>query len=75
MYSHGNRQKLVEPVESAVGSPAELFRSIAQSNKESTQAWLDFHTRISEALTPDPKSATGAPTPIKKSGSSRGANA
>jgi hypothetical protein len=52
-----------------------LFRSIAQSNKESTQAWLDFHTRISEALTPDPKSATGAPTPIKKSGSSRGANA
>ena len=68
-------QKLVEPIESVVGSPAEWVRSIAQSNKEWTQAWLDFHTRISEALTPDSKSATGAPTPIKKSGSSRGANA
>jgi hypothetical protein len=67
-------QKLVAPIESVVGSPAELFRSIAQSNKEWTQAWLDFHARISEVLTPVAESAAGEPTPLKKSGSSRGAN-
>ena len=68
-------QKLVEPIESLVGSPAELFRFIAQGNKDWTQAWLDFHTRISEVLTPAAKSAPGAPTPIKKSRSPRRTNA
>jgi hypothetical protein len=68
-------QKLVEPIESVVGSPAEWVRSIAQSNKEWTQAWLDFHTRIFEVLTPVADSAAGEPTPLKKSGSARGANA
>lgn len=72
----GPVQKVVEPIESVVGSPAELFRFIAQGNKEWTQAWLDFHTRISEVLTPDAKSAPRVePTPIKKSRSSRGPNA
>jgi hypothetical protein len=68
-------QKLVEPIESVVGGPAELVRSIAESNKEWAQAWLDFHTRISEVLTPVAESAAGEPTPIKKSGSPRGVKA
>jgi hypothetical protein len=68
-------QKLVEPIESVVGSPAEWVRSIAQSNKEWTQAWLDFRTRISEVLAPVAESAAGEPTPLKKSSSARGANA
>ncbi len=68
-------QKLVESVESVVGRPAELVRSIAESNKEWTQAWLDFHTRISEVLAPVAESGAGEPTPLKKSGSARGANA
>jgi hypothetical protein len=59
-------QKLLEPVESIVGGPAELVRSIAQSNKEWTQAWLDFHTKVSEVLAPVATSAADEPTPIKK---------
>ena len=68
-------QKLVEPIESVVGGPAELVLSIAQSNKEWAQAWLDFHTRISEVLTPVAESAAAEPTPLKKPGSARGAKA
>jgi len=68
-------QKLVEPIESVVGRPAELIRSIAQSNQQWTQAWLDFHTKISEVIAPVAESAADEPTPIKKSGSARGANA
>jgi hypothetical protein len=64
-------QKLVEPFESVVGDPAELVRSIAQSNKEWAQAWLDFHTKISEVLTPATKSAADEPTPIKKPATAR----
>lgn len=67
--------KLVEPIESVVGRPAELVRSFAESNKEWTQAWLDFHTKISEVLAPVAESGVGEPTPLKKSGSARGANA
>jgi hypothetical protein len=68
-------QKLVEPIEFVGGGPAELVLSIAQSNQEWALAWLDFHTRTSEVLTPVAESATGEPTPIKKSGSTRGAKA
>lgn len=68
-------QKLVEPIESVVGAPAELVRSFAQSNSEWAQAWLDFHNKISEVLTPVGDSAAGEPTPIKKSGSAHGAKA
>ncbi|MEO3761396.1 hypothetical protein ABGB19_24350 [Mycobacterium sp. B14F4] len=68
-------QDVVEPFESLVGNPAEVFHSIAENNKEWAHAWLDFHTRISEVLTPVVESAAAAPTPIKKSNSARKANA
>lgn len=68
-------RKLVAPVESVVGHPAEVVRSIAETNKEWSQAWLDFHTRISEVVTPVAQSAADEPTPIKKPGSARGVNA
>ena len=66
-------QKLVEPFEAFVGAPAELVESIAQANSEWAEAWLDFHNRISEVLAPVAQSAAQKPTPIKKSGSARGA--
>ncbi len=72
-------RKLVETLASVVGSPVELIRTIAEGNKEWAQIWLDFHTNISDALAPTEAStapsAVGEPTPIKKSGSTRDANA
>jgi hypothetical protein len=68
-------QKLVEPIESVIGGPTELVRSIAQSNNEWAQAWVDFNNRISEVLTSAAESAGDEPTPIKKPGSARGAKA
>ena len=68
-------QKLVEPIESAVGSPNEFVRSIAQNNNDWAQAWLDFNNRISEVLTPAEESAADEPPPIKKPSSARGPKA
>ena len=72
-------QKLVEPVEAVVGSPSEYVRAIAENNADWSQQWLDFHTKISEVLAPVAASGkasdAGEPTPIKKPGSTRGANA
>ncbi len=68
-------QKLVEPFKSVVGAPADLLRSLAQSNKEWTQAWLDFHTEVAEVLAPVAERGSSEPTPIKKSDSARGAKA
>src|SRR4051794_39252650 len=65
-------QKLVEPIESVIGGPAELVRSIAESNNEWAQAWVDFNNRISEVLTSAANSVVDEPTPIKKPGSARG---
>jgi hypothetical protein len=64
-------QKLLEPFEGFVGTPAELVESIAQANNEWAANWLDFHNRISEVLAPVAQSAAAKPTPIKKSGSAR----
>jgi hypothetical protein len=64
-------QKLVEPIESVVGGPTEFVRSIAQSNNEWAQAWLDFNNRISEVLTQAAESAADEPTPIKKPSTTR----
>lgn len=54
--------KLVEPIEAVVGSPAELARAFAEVNREWAQAWLDFQTKVAEALTPatEPVRGTGA---------------
>jgi hypothetical protein len=68
-------QKLVEPIESVIGGPTELVRSIAGSNHEWAQAWGDFNSRISEVLTSAAGSVVDEPTPLKKPGSARGAKA
>lgn len=68
-------QKLVEPIESAVGGPNDFVRAIAQNNNDWAQAWLDFTNRIAEVLTPAAEPAADEPTPIKKPSSARGPKA
>ena len=68
-------QKLVEPVEAFVGNPVEVVRTVAETNKEWAQVWVDFHSKVSDVLAPVSGSVAAAATPIKKSGAARGANA
>jgi hypothetical protein len=62
----GPFHKLVEPIESVFGSPTEFIRSVVESNRQWTEAWLDFSTKISDVFTPVAEPAVVEPTPIRE---------